>query len=197
MCARFQSDPKESHLQAVKRIIRYLVGTANLGLWYPRHTNFDLVGYSDADFAACTIDRKSTSGTCHFLGSRLVSWACKKQASVSTSTTEAEYIAAGSCCAQILWIKQQLEDYNVQIVQTPIYCDNTSAISVSHNPVMHSKTKHIDIRYHFLKDHVEKGNILLQYISTELQLADILTKALDSSRFAFLRGELGMIDLNA
>jgi hypothetical protein len=94
-------------------------------------------------------------------------------------------------------MKQQLVDYGIKVKDCPIYCDNTSAISVSQNPVMHSKTKHIDIRYHFLKDHVEKGNIHLEYVSTESQLADILTKALDATRFAKLRGELGMLDLNA
>jgi hypothetical protein len=102
LCARFQADPKESHLIAIKRIFRYLKGTPNLGLWYPKDTGFELVGYLDSDYAGCKIDRKSTTGSCQFLGGRLVSWFSKKQHSVSTSTAEAEYIAAGSCCAQIL-----------------------------------------------------------------------------------------------
>ena len=102
LCARFQADPRESHLIAIKRIFRYLKGTPNLGIWYPRDSGFDLTGYSDADYAGCRIDRKSTTGTCQFLGNKLVSWFSKKQNSVSTSTAEAEYIAAGSCCAHIL-----------------------------------------------------------------------------------------------
>ena len=102
LCARFQANPKESHLIVVKRIFKYLKGTPNLGIWYPKGTGFDLIGYIDSDFAGCKIDRKSTSRSCHFLGRRLVSWYRKKQHSVSTSTAEAEYIAAGSCCAQIL-----------------------------------------------------------------------------------------------
>ena len=102
LCARFQSCPKESHMLAVKRIFRYLIGTINLDLWYPRGTHIDLTCYSDADFAGYKVDRKSTSGTCHFLGHSLVSWFSKKQNSVALSTTEAEYIAVGSCCAQIL-----------------------------------------------------------------------------------------------
>ncbi|KAG5532106.1 hypothetical protein RHGRI_026652 [Rhododendron griersonianum] len=106
LCARFQSSPKESHYLAVKRIFRYLIGTPNLGLWYPKGTSIDLIGYSDADFAGCSIDRKSTSGTCQFLGHSLVSWFSKKQHSVALSTAEAEYFAVGSCCAQILWMKQ-------------------------------------------------------------------------------------------
>jgi hypothetical protein len=115
LCARFQSCPKESHLVAVKRIFRYLLGTIDLGLWYPKFTLLDLVRYSDADFAGCKIDRKSTSGTCHFLGHSLVSWFSKKQNSVALSTAEAEYIAAGSCCAQALYMKQQLEDLEIKI----------------------------------------------------------------------------------
>jgi hypothetical protein len=105
MCARFQADPKEVHLRAVKRILRYLVYTPKFGLWYPKGSTFDLIGYSDADWAGCKIDRKSTSGTCQFLGRSLVSWASKKQNFVALSTTEAEYIAAGLCCAQLLWMR--------------------------------------------------------------------------------------------
>ena len=99
LCARFQADPKESHLLAIKRIFRYLFGTSSLGLWYPREANFDLISYSDADFSECKIDRKSTSGTCHLLGYALVSWSSKKQNSIALSTGEAEYVAAESCCA--------------------------------------------------------------------------------------------------
>jgi hypothetical protein len=105
MRARFQADPKEVHLRAVKRIMRYLVYTPKFGLWYPKGSTFDLIGYSDADWARCKIDRKSTSGTCQFLGRSLVSWASKKQNSVALSTAEAEYIAAGHCCAQLLWMR--------------------------------------------------------------------------------------------
>ncbi|XP_019160754.1 PREDICTED: uncharacterized protein LOC109157309, partial [Ipomoea nil] len=145
ICARFQSKPKESHLIATKKIIRYLKGTINVGLWYPKEGDFTLTGYSDADFAGCKIDRKSTSGTCQFLGGRLVSWFSKKQNSIATSTAEAEYIAAGSCCAQILWMKQQLLDYGIKCENVSILCDNTSAIAITQNPVLHSRTKHIDI----------------------------------------------------
>ena len=105
LCARFQSNPKESHFTAIKSIMKYLQGTPNVGLWYPSEVSLNLVGYSDFDFAGCKIDRKSTSGTCHLLGSSLISWHSKKQACVALSTTEAEYIAIGSCCAQSLWIK--------------------------------------------------------------------------------------------
>ncbi|XP_070002321.1 secreted RxLR effector protein 161-like [Nicotiana sylvestris] len=105
LCARFQENPKESHLTVIKRILRYLKGTTNLCLWYPKGSNFNLVGYADADYAGFLVDRKNTSGMTHFLGSYLVSWATKKQNSMALSTAEAEYVAATSCCAQLLWIK--------------------------------------------------------------------------------------------
>jgi hypothetical protein len=148
MCARFQADPKEVHLRAMKRIMRYLVYTPKFGLWYPRGSTFDLIGYSDADWEGCKIDRKSTSGTCQFLGRSLVSWASKKQNSVALSIAEAEYIAAGHCCAQLLWMRQTLRDYGYKLSKVPLLCDNESAIHMAYNPVEHSRTKHIDIRYH-------------------------------------------------
>jgi hypothetical protein len=158
MCARFQADPKEIHLRAVKRILRYLVQTPKFGLWYPKGSSFDLLGYSDVDWAGCKIDRKSTSGTCQFLGRSLVSWASKKQNSVALSTTEAEYIAAGHCCAQLLWMRQTLMDYGYKLSKFPLPCDNESAIRMTDNPVEHRRTKHIDIRYHFLRI-TNKGGI--------------------------------------
>ncbi|XP_020262923.1 uncharacterized protein LOC109838908, partial [Asparagus officinalis] len=145
-CARFQASPKASHLIAVKRIIKYVNGTFNLGLFYPKSTSFDLYGFCDADFAGCKVDRKSTSGTCQFLGNSLVSWASKKQNCVALSTTEAEYIAAGLCCAQVLWMKQSLVDYDLNFQNIKIFCDNTSAINISKNSVLHSRTKHIDLQ---------------------------------------------------
>ncbi|XP_031131752.1 secreted RxLR effector protein 161-like [Ipomoea triloba] len=128
VCARFQANPKESHLSAAKKILRYLKGTQSVRLWYLKGGSFELVGYSDTDFAGCKIDRKSASGTCQFLGGRLISWFNKKQNSIATSTVEAEYIAAGSCCAQILWMVQQLKDYGVTAREVSIMCDNTSDI---------------------------------------------------------------------
>ncbi|KAI3727550.1 hypothetical protein L6452_16166 [Arctium lappa] len=190
LCARYQANPKESHLAVVKRIFRYLKGTMNLGLWYPKDSGFDLIGYSDSDFAGSKVDRKSTTSSCQLLGGNLVSWSSKKQNSVSTSTAEAEYVAAGSCCAQILWMKNQLQDYAKVYSHVPILCDNSSAIAIANNPVLHSRSKHIDIRYHFIRDHISKGDIELHFIPTDLQLADLFTKPLDEARFNFLVGSL-------
>ena len=197
LCARFQASPKESHLKCVKRIFRYLAGTKNLGLWYPRGGDLSLVGYTDADYAGYKVDRKSTSGTCQFLGPSLISWHSKKQTSVALSTAEAEYIAAGACCAQLLWIKQQLRDLGIHLQEVPIKCDNQSAINIAKNPVQHSRTKHIEVRHHFIRDHVEKGDVLLEFVPTEFQLADIFTKPLNEERFNFIRHELGMINTDA
>lgn len=196
MCGRFQSNPKESHFIAVKRILRYLIGTPNTGLWYPKGAISGLVGYSDSDFTGCKLDRKSTSGTCHIFENSLISWNSKKQVSVALSTVEAEYIAAGSCCAQILWMKQQLLDYGLKLNKTPIRCDNTSAINLTKNPIQHSRTKHIDIRHHFLRDHVEKGDCVFEFVETTNQLADIFTKTLPKESFFRIRSELGILDIS-
>ncbi|GKA22433.1 retrovirus-related pol polyprotein from transposon TNT 1-94 [Tanacetum coccineum] len=123
-CSRFQVTPKTSHLNAVKRIFRYLKGKPKLGLWYPRVSSFDLEAYSDSDYAGANLDRKSTTGGCQFLGRRLISWQCKKQTIVATSTTEAEYVAAANCCGQVLWIQNQMLDYGFNFMNTKIYIDN-------------------------------------------------------------------------
>ena len=192
ICARFQSSPTETHLKAVKRIFKYIACTVKLGIWYPKNENFDLIGYSDADYAGCKIDRKSTSGTCQLLGNKLISWSSKKQNSVALSTAEAEYVSIGNCYAQILWIKQQLLDFGLIYKNISIKCDNTSAINLTKNPVHHSRSKHIEIRHHFIRDHVQNGNINIEFVSTENQYADIFTKPLDKMRFEFLRNEIGM-----
>ncbi|GJT55675.1 putative ribonuclease H-like domain-containing protein [Tanacetum coccineum] len=128
-CARFQVTPKTSHLLAVKRIFRYLKGKPTLGLWYSRDSPFELVAYTDSDYAGATLDRKSTTGGCQFLGNRLISWQCKKQTVVATSTTEAEYVAAASCCGQVLWIQNQLLDYGYNFMNTVINIDNNNLLT--------------------------------------------------------------------
>ncbi|KAI3795101.1 hypothetical protein L1987_37746 [Smallanthus sonchifolius] len=157
LCSRFQSQPKESHMIAVKRIFRYLKGKPRLGLW-------------------------------------LVSWQCKKQSTVSVSTCEAEYIAAASGCSQILWIQQQLRDYGLNFTGTPLFIDNNATMSITNNPVKHSKTKHIEIRHHFIRDCAEKYLIELVKVHTDDNLADLFTKAFDRSRFEHLVNLIGMFN---
>jgi hypothetical protein len=194
MCARFQFDPKECHLVSIKRILRYLVSTPCFGIWYPKGSTFDLIRYSNSDYAECKVDRKSTSGTCQFLGRSMVSWSSKKQTSVALSTAEDDYVAAGQYCTQLLWMRQTLRDFGYNLSKVPLLCDNESAIRLANNPIEHSRTKHIDIRYHFLRDHQQKGDIDVYHISTENQLADIFTKPLDEKRFCMLRSELNVLD---
>ncbi|GKC65385.1 putative ribonuclease H-like domain-containing protein, partial [Tanacetum coccineum] len=169
-CSRFQVQPKVSHLNAV-------------GLWYPKDSPFILEAFLDSDYAGASLDRKSTTGGCQFLGSRLISWQCKKQTVVANSTTEAEYIAASHCCGQVLWIQNQMLDYGYNFMQTKIHVDNESAICVVKNPVYHSKTKHIEIRHHFIRDSYEKKLIEMVKIHTDYNVADLLTKAFDVTRY--------------
>ncbi|GJU10898.1 hypothetical protein Tco_0159124 [Tanacetum coccineum] len=151
-----------------------------------------LTAYADADHAGCQDTRRSTSGSAQFLGDKLVSWSSKKQTSTSISSTEAEYIAMSGCCAQILWMRSQLSDYGFAYNRIPMYCDNKSAIALCCNNVQHSRSKHIDIRHHFIREQVEKGVVELYFVRTEYQLADIFTKALPRERFEFILPRLGM-----
>jgi hypothetical protein len=144
MCARFHADPKECHLRTMKRILRYLVHTPNFGLWYPKGSNFDLFEYFDVDYAGCKVDRKSTSGTCQFLGRSLVSWSSKKQSSIALSTVRVKYIASNIVVHNYSrWGKPSGFGYNLSKV--PLLCDNESAISMADNHVDNVRTKHIDI----------------------------------------------------
>nr|GFC54096.1 hypothetical protein [Tanacetum cinerariifolium] len=148
-----QVTPKECHLHAVKRIFRYLKGHPKLGLWYPKASPFDLVAFSDNDYGGASQDRKSTTGR------------------------------TASCCGQVLWIQNQLLDYGYNFMNTKIYTDNNSAICIGKNPVYHSKTKHIEIRHHFIRDCFEKKLISVDHIHTDENVADLLTKPFDAGRF--------------
>ncbi|GJT07239.1 putative ribonuclease H-like domain-containing protein [Tanacetum coccineum] len=194
VCARFQVTPKVSHSHAVKRIFRYLKGQPKLVLWYPINSPFDLVSYSNSNYAGASLDRKSTTGGCQFLGCRLISWQCKKQTVVATSSTKAEYVAAASCCGQVLWIQNQMLDYGYNFMHTMINIDNNSTICIVKNPVSHTKTKHIEIRYHFIRDCYDKKLIQVVKIYTDHNFADLLTKALDVGRFQYLVASIGMLN---
>ncbi|GKC59862.1 retrovirus-related pol polyprotein from transposon TNT 1-94 [Tanacetum coccineum] len=159
LCACFQENPKTTHLEAVKRIFRYIRGTIHLGLWYPKGTGIETIVYTDSDHAGDYVDRKSTSGVCTFMGCCLTSWFAKKQMTLAISITEAEYVSAGKACQQALWMKQALIDNDIRLNDVSIMCDNKGAIDLSRNSVQHSRTKHIAIRHHFLRDNVQKGNI--------------------------------------
>ncbi|GKA51994.1 hypothetical protein Tco_0745190 [Tanacetum coccineum] len=164
IAGKYQSNPKESHLTVVKRLLRYLKGTLTLGLYYPKCSGFDLKGYSNSDYVGCNMDRKSISCACQILGGKLM--------------------------------KSQLNDYDIHYKMVPIFYDNTSVIAISNNPVLYSRAKHIDIRYHFIRDHILKGDIELHFIPTRYQLADIFIKPLDKPTFTRLKAELGMLNID-
>ncbi|GJX05071.1 hypothetical protein Tco_0190987 [Tanacetum coccineum] len=192
--ARFQEAPKTSHLEAVKRIFRYIKGTTHLGLWYPKGIDIETVVHADSDHAGDYVDRKSTSGICTFVGCCLTSWFSKKQTALAISTTEAEYASARKACQQALRMKQALIDYDVRLDDVPIMCDNKGAIDLSKNPVQHSHTKHIEIHHHFLRDNVQKGHISIEKVLSVGNIADILTKPLKHESFNYLCLDLGMME---
>nr|GEV82797.1 hypothetical protein [Tanacetum cinerariifolium] len=196
LCARYQATPTEKHLKEVKRIFCYLRGTINIGLWYMKDSGFELTGFLDANYSGCKDTFKSTSGRAQFLGEKLVSWSSKKHDCMALSTAEAEYVSLSTCCAQVLWMRTQLTDYGFHFNKIPIYCDSKSAIAISCSPVQHSRTKHIVVRYHFIKERVEKGTIELYFVMTDYQLANLFTKALPVDRFNYLVRRLGMHSLS-
>ncbi|KAI3818790.1 hypothetical protein L1987_12608 [Smallanthus sonchifolius] len=171
LCSRFQSQPKESHMIAVKRIFRYLKGKPRLGLWYSKQQSFDFKAYTDSDYDGCNLDRKSTSCGCQFLGDRLVSWQCKKQLTDFVSTY-----------------------YGLNFTGTPLFIDDNATMSITNNPVKHSKTKHIEIRHHFIRDCAEKHLIELVKVHMDDNLADLFTKAFDRSRFELLVNLIGLFN---
>ncbi|GKF07202.1 hypothetical protein Tco_0041426 [Tanacetum coccineum] len=163
-----------------------------MGLWYSKDSGFGLTAYSDADLVGCNDDCKSTSGGIQFMRDKLVSWSSKKQDCTAMSTAEAEYVSLSACCAQVISMRTQLLDYGFWYNKIPMYCDSQSAIAISCNPVQHSRTKQINNRYHFIKDHIEKGTIELYFVEKKYQLADLFTKALPKERFEYLDHKIGM-----
>ncbi|GJR69644.1 retrovirus-related pol polyprotein from transposon TNT 1-94 [Tanacetum coccineum] len=176
VCARYQARPTVKHIKEVKRIFRYLRQSYNMGLWYLKDFGFKLIAYSDADHAGCKDDYKSTSGGLQFFREKLVSWSSKNQDYTAMSTVEAKYVSLSACCAQVIWMRTQILDYGYKYNIIPMYCDSKSAIAISCNPVQHSHTKHIDIRYYFIKEHVEKGTVELYFVRIEYQLAKLFPK---------------------
>ncbi|GKE11069.1 retrovirus-related pol polyprotein from transposon TNT 1-94 [Tanacetum coccineum] len=167
MCARYEAKLIKKHLHTVKRIFKYLRGTINRGLWYLKDSSICLTAYEDADHAGCQDTRRSTSGCMQLLGDKLVSWSSKRQKSTAISSTKAEYIALSGCCAQVLWMRSQLTDYGLGFNKIPIYCDNKSVIALCCNNVQHSRSKHIDIRFHFIKEQVKNGVVEIYFVNTE------------------------------
>jgi hypothetical protein len=196
--SRFMEKPRQEHLAAVKHLLRYIAGTVDYGLVYPKFTkgNNRLIGYSDSDLGGDVDERKSTAGVIFFLGEMVISWSSQKQKTVALSTCEAEYMAGASGACQAVWLKRLLDDIEGTNVQQPVLkMDNKSAIALSKNPVLHDRSKHIDTKFHFIRQCVEDGRICLDYVRTHEQMADILTKSLGRARFCELRDKIGVVRL--
>jgi hypothetical protein len=165
--SQFLVEPRRVHLVAAKHVMRYLKGTLDCGLSYNDH-DFKLSGYTDSDWAGSVSERKSTSRCCFSLGSAMISWQSRKQSSIALSTTEAEYIAACSASCEAIWLQKSLIDlFDLEVEVIVILCGNQSCIKMIENPVFHDKSKHIEIRYHYICDMVQRGAIKLQYVSTD------------------------------
>ena len=193
LISRYMSTPTELHLMAAKRILRYLQGTAGFGILYAKGGNNELIGFTDSDYAGCLEDRKSTSGYVFMLSSGAVAWSSRKQPIVTLSTTEAEFVAAAACSCQAVWMKRIMQKLGYDgSKSTTIYCDNSSAIKLSKNPVMHGRSKHIDVRFHFLRELAREGIVHLKHCGTQEQIADVLTKPLKTESFQKFRNQLGV-----
>lgn len=181
------------HFGTAKRILRYIAGTTDYGIWYTHISNPKLVGYTDSDWAGSLEDRKSTSGHIFSIGSGAISWTSKKQPTTALSSTEAEYVAATSAACQAIWLRRLLQDLSLnQEGATEILCDNMSTISMAKNPVFHGRTKHIEIKHHFIREMVNEGSIELKFCPTNNQVADILTKGLSPAKHVYLRKLMGV-----
>ena len=193
LLSRYMERPKESHWVAAKRILRYIKGTKDLGLFYGYGNEAKLYGHSDSDWGGDQDERKSTTGYVFYLGPTAFTWASKKQSIVALSSCEAEYVAASAAVCEAIWLRNLLEEFDhTQDESTTIHVDNKSAIELAKNPIQHGRSKHIDIRYHFIRDHVKQKTVKLKYCRTIEQVADIFTKALPTDTFTRLRKRLGM-----
>lgn len=192
VCQRMHS-PTMSDFSLLKRILRYIRGTFAFGLHLYKDSSLSLTSYSDSDYAGCQITRRSTTGFCVFLGSNIVSWCAKRQPTVSRSSTEAEYRALAYTAAELTWINSLLRDLRVpQPAPALLQCDNLSAVHLSANPGFHSRSKHVEVDYHYIRERVALGVIEIQHIPAALQVADIFTKSLPRRSFTDLRTKLGV-----
>eukprot|EP00253_Pinus_taeda_P025723 PITA_25723 len=193
LISRFMERPKEAYWQAAKRILRYVKGTKRFGILYTISECSYLIGYTDSDWVGSVDDRRSTYGYFFHMGSGAISWASKKQSIVALSTAEADFVASTAAACQAVWMRRMLRSLGQeQAKATVIFCDNSSAIAISKNSVFHKRTKHIDTRFHYIRELVSNGEIVLEHCRTQEQVADILTKPLDQKSFEFLRKCLGM-----
>ncbi|KAK1438803.1 hypothetical protein QVD17_04614 [Tagetes erecta] len=198
LVSRFMQSPSKIHMGAARRILKYVASTTKFGIWYKKNQGIELMGYSDSDWASCLDDRKSLSAYVFTLGTGMVSWRSKKQPTVALSSTEAEYISATGATCQALWLRRVLEDLGYkQNKPTMIYCDNKSAIHLAKNPVTDGRTRHIDIKYHFIREMIGKEQVNLEFCNTYNQVADVFTKSLAREKFVYFRHKLGVMEFES
>ncbi|KAL5812625.1 hypothetical protein ACOSQ3_027575 [Xanthoceras sorbifolium] len=194
LVSRYMENPTTTHFKAAKRILRYIKGTIDFGLFYSISNDYKLVGYSDSDWGGDIDDRKSTSGFVFFMGNTAFTWMSKKQPIVTLSTCEAEYVAATSSVCHVIWLRNLLKELGLpQEEPTEICVDNKSAIALAKNPVFHDRSKHIDTRYHYIRECIAKRDVQMEYVKSKDQIADIFTKPLRFEDFSRLRSLLGMV----
>lgn len=195
--SQFLNDFLIAHWNAVKRIFRYLHGTLDFGIEYKANGSKNmLIGFTDADYAGCPITRRSRSGFVFLLNNAPISWCSKRQSVVSLSTTEAKYIALAQGTKDAVWLQRMLNELNIECKSVLMYVDNQSAIKLANNPEFHSRTKHIDVRYHFVREIVEKREIVIEYTKSSEQVADIQTKPLPKEQFIYLRSKMNVTGKN-
>ena len=197
--SRFIQRPQEPHAQAVKHLYRYLKGTINFAMLYRRGEESNLRGFTDADWAADAHDRKSTTGYVFFLGNTPITWNSRKQPTVALSSTESEYMAITEGAKEAVWLRRLLSEIHAINAHTPttIHGDNQDSLNLAHNPIFHGRTKHIEIKHHFIREKIQTGEIDLKFTPTSEQLADILTKALGRTAFERLREQLGLVQIES
>jgi len=192
--SQFVNQPREPHLQVAFHLLRYLKGTVNAGLFYSASSDLSLSAYTDADWGRCISTRRSLTGFCIFLGNCLVSWKTKKQATVSKSSAESEYQAMSETTGELVWMFGLLRDLQIPIsLPLTLYCDNKSAQNIAANPVFHNRTKHLDIDCHYIRDKIQEGFLKTAHISSQHQIADIMTKPLSSVQHRVLAAKLGLV----
>jgi hypothetical protein len=192
--SQYLIEPRRVHLVAAKNVMRYLKGTLEYGICYSRDHDFRLVGYTDSDWDGSVYDRKSTSRCCFSLGSTMTSWKSRKQSNIALSTTEVEYVAACSANCEAILLQKVLKDlFDLEMEATVILCDNQSCIKMTENPVFHDNSKHIKIRYHYIRDMVQRRVVKIQYVGTDEQVANVLTKPLSHVKFEYFRDKLGIV----
>jgi hypothetical protein len=188
-------EPKHIHMVAVKHILRYVRGTIAYGLRYTSSGGVMLHSFTDSDWMGSTVDRKRTSRYCFSLGLAMISWSSRKQGSIAQSTAKAEYIVASVASREAVWLRKLLSDFlSSELAPIVIHCDNQSCIKLTKNPVFHDKSKHIEMRYHYVRDMVQKNVLNIQYVPTVEQTTDIFTKPLSLTKFVYFRDKLGVAE---